>query len=224
MASITIDGKPYQTEEEITVLEAAREMGIEIPTFCYHEALSPYGACRICVVEIKKGERTQLAASCMYPVEEGIEVTTNSEKVLKARRVIVELLLARSPNAKRIQELARQLGVDKPRFKLAEDKCILCGLCVRACEEIVGVSAISFVNRGAESEVKSPFMVASDVCIGCGTCVYVCPTGAISIDDVDKTNVVHHWREELEKRKCKICGGYHFAPEFHQDYKKLLTR
>lgn len=223
MASITIDGQQYQTEEEITILEAAREMGIEIPTLCYHEILSPYGACRVCIVEISKGNRTQLAASCMYPLEDGIVVTTNSEKVLKARRVIVELLLARSPNVKKIQELAKKIGVGKPRFKLEEDKCILCGLCVRACEEIVGVSAINFVNRGAESEVKAPFKVASDVCIGCGTCVYVCPTGAISIDDVDKTGVVHNWREELEKRKCKACGGYHFAPEFHQDYKKLLT-
>lgn len=152
MSKITleINGKKIESEEETTVLEAAKSTGIGIPTLCYHEALKPYGACRLCTIEITRAGSTRLAASCQYPVGEGLVVNTDTPRVKKARNMIVELMLARCPNVPKIQELAREYGIGKPRFKAKDELCILCGLCARICEEVVGVSAINFYKRGFE--------------------------------------------------------------------------
>ncbi|HIE29488.1 TPA: FAD-dependent oxidoreductase [Candidatus Poribacteria bacterium] len=195
MVTFTIDGKIVEAEEGTTVLQVAKENNIDIPTLCYHEALEPSGACRLCVVEVtsepmrevipKIGEG-RLVTACNYPVEENIEVKTNSEEVIAARKLVVELLLARCPNVKSIQDLARDFGIEKPRFRLEDDDCIFCGLCVRICEERMGVSAISFVGRGIEQKVDTPFHIESDVCTACGACAFVCPTGAIKLEDITK--------------------------------------
>jgi len=216
--SVTIDGREIQVARDVTALEAARELGIHIPTLCYHPALTPYGACRLCVVEVKRGKRSRLVTSCTYPIrEDGLVIDTHSERVLRDRRMIVELLLARCPNVKIIQDLADELGVERPRFSLKEEDCILCGLCVRVCEEVIGASAISFVGRGPDRKVMTPFQEASDVCLGCGACADVCPTGAIKLEDVlDKRNMVN-WHTALERRRCRMCGNY-FAPEVELKY------
>jgi heterodisulfide reductase subunit A len=184
MIRVTIDGQPVEVEEGTTVLEAAQQLGIHIPTLCHHPALEPYGACRLCTVEITYDGRSRLVTSCNYPVRWEIEVETASEKVLKGRRLLAELLLARCPNVPEVQEFATSLEVTEVRFEPHDELCYLCGLCVRVCKELIGQSAISFVGRGVDREVGPPFLKFSDACIACGACAFVCPTGAIKLEDV----------------------------------------
>jgi len=148
--TLKIDDKEVKASEGATILDVAKKVGINIPTLCYTSSLSPFGACRICSVEItdKRG-RKRIVTSCNYPVDEGLVVSTKSEKVLKTRKLLLELLLARCPKVKKIQDLAREYGVEKPRFWIedVEEDCILCGLCTRVCEERIGVYAINFAKR-----------------------------------------------------------------------------
>jgi coenzyme F420-reducing hydrogenase beta subunit len=177
--TLRIDDKEVKANEGATILDVARKLGVDIPTLCYISALYPFGACRLCSVEItdKRG-RKRIVTSCNYPVEEGLVVSTKSEKVLKTRKLLLELLLARCPKVKKIQDLAREYGVEKPRFWIedVEEDCILCGLCARVCEERIGICAINFAKRGVEREVTTPYNRFSDDCIGCGACALVCPT------------------------------------------------
>jgi bidirectional [NiFe] hydrogenase diaphorase subunit len=181
MITFTINGQEVQGQDGWTILEVARWHGIDIPTLCHHGALEPYGACRLCVVEVDDGRRSRVVISCMYPIRSGLKVQTDTPRVANVRRWIVQLLLDESPRAPKIQELAKAFGVTPSRFKKegVEFACHLCGLCVRVCEEVVGVQALTFGNRGLRKEITSPFHMASKECLGCGTCVYVCPTGAM---------------------------------------------
>jgi len=219
MVKLTIDNREVEVEEGATLLQAARSLGIEIPTLCYHEALSPYGACRVCLVEVATGKRSILTTSCTYPTWEGIVVSTDSERVIKARRFVIELLLARCPNVAQIRELAEKLGVKQSRFKTADEECILCGLCGRVCKEIIGSSAIGFIDRGIERVMETPFGIDSEVCIGCGACAFVCPTGVIKIEDIKGYRKLDIWHTRLELAKCKACGNY-FAPMLELNHLK----
>jgi heterodisulfide reductase subunit A len=188
--TLEIDGKEVRAEEGMTVLEAAKSAGVEVPTLCYHPALSPFSACRVCSVEILSKGRSRIVTSCNYPAEEGMVVNTKSPIVIETRKLILELLLARCPNVQTIQDLAKKYGVEKPRFKLGQEdeKCILCGLCVRVCEERMGKNVINFVGRGVDRRVATPFQqtqdVGLDMCMACGACATVCPTGAIQLEDI----------------------------------------
>jgi len=223
MIRLTIDNQEIETEPGRTILEVAREHGIHIPTLCYHEAMEPFAACRVCVVEVEAGRGRQLVASCAYPCADGLVVHTNSDAVLQSRRITVELLMASSAHVPLIRQLADELGVSEPRFTMEKNDCILCGLCVRACQEIVGVGAISVINRGIEKEVGPPFHIASNACIECGTCVLVCPTGALTLADITGgARTVHPWESEFEAVDCRVCGHHYLAPRF-ADHTTLLA-
>lgn len=175
MVTLTIDGVKVQADEGSTILETARFYGFEIPTLCYHEELTPYGACRLCMVEVDDGRKIKTVASCLYPVKEGLEVKTTSQNLVKKRKLLLELMIARCPNSKILQDMASKMGVEQVRFKMENQDCILCGLCVRMCSEQMTGGAIGFVGRGQNREVVTPFREASDVCRSCGACMYICP-------------------------------------------------
>jgi len=222
MVTLTIDGREVRAKKGTMVLDVARDNNIYIPALCSHEGVTPYGACRLCLVEIVNKGRERLVASCLYPVEDGLMVKTNTGRVNEVRRMVAELLLARCPDSEVIQGLAKQLGVDKPTFRLEEGnrKCILCALCARVCQEVVGVSAIGLVNRGVDRRLATPFNKDySEACIGCGSCVYVCPTHAISMEDTDDRRLINwpHNQMEFKLKKCKICRNY-WAPEKQIEY------
>ncbi len=211
MPSLTIDGRRVQVAEGLTVLDAARSAGIEIPTLCHHPALEPWGGCRLCLVEVTKetwGGATKLVVSCMYPAENGLIVRTASEEVLNARRVVVDLLLARCPDTPLVQELARSCGILRTSYLVNPEPtdCVLCGLCTRACDRI-GVSAIASVDRGAGREIAPPFRQPPPDCTGCLACAEVCPTGFIEWEEKDGVRTI--WGRSFEMMRCVACGRAH---------------
>jgi NADH dehydrogenase/NADH:ubiquinone oxidoreductase subunit G len=181
MIEFRINDRKVQARSGWTVLETARDYGIKIPTLCHHPAVSPNGACRLCVVELREGKRSKLVASCIYPVAEGLQIYTDTERVQNARRWIFEMLLAACPASPEISNLASDYGVTRTRFSIhnPEETCMVCGLCSRVCEEVVGLSAIATVGRGIHKKVGAPFARPTDICVACGCCVTICPTGAM---------------------------------------------
>ncbi len=175
MITLKINGLRVSVEEGTTLLEAARFLGFPIPTLCHMEGLSPYGACRLCVVEIGEGPKARLVSSCTYPAQEGLTVRTASERVLRARKMILELMLASCPQSKVIQDLASAHRVTQQRFRQEHEDCILCGLCVRMCKEQMMAGAIGFRGRGETRSLGTPFDAKSEQCRLCGGCIYVCP-------------------------------------------------
>lgn len=209
MVTTEINGKTVEVERDRWALEVCREMGIEIPTLCYHPALEPYGACRLCVVEVTKNNKwTWVTTSCDLPIREGLSIRTDTPAVRQSRKMALELLLARAPEAEVVQELARQYGVDRPRFAVRDDlgKCILCGLCVRVCEHLIGASALGFTSRGVKRKVTTPFEAQSETCIGCNACTAVCPTGHIVSVDTENVRDIKTWNTRLEMVTCERCG------------------
>lgn len=176
---LKIDGKEVQAGEDMTILEAAKSVGIAIPTLCHHEKLEPYGACRICTVEAESGGRTRLVAACLYPVENNLVVRTRSEKVDRIRRMILELLLAHAPDSPDLAELARVYGANRNRFEKDASFCIHCGLCVRYCAEIKMRNAVGFIDRGTRREISFVPEIASVECWNCKECFPLCPTEAL---------------------------------------------
>jgi len=162
MIKLNINGLEVEVEKGTTLLEAAKFLGFPIPTLCHMEGLSPYGACRLCVVEIGEGPRAKLVTSCTYPAEEGLKVRTASSRVVKARKMILELLLASCPQSKIIQDLASEHNIRQQR-------------CVRMCEEQMMAKAIGFRGRGENRSIGTPFDIKSEECRLCGGCIYVCP-------------------------------------------------
>jgi len=160
------------------------------------------------MVEIHQPERApRLVAACVYPCEPGLIVQTNSYSVQRSRRITAELMLGGAFDSPEIRSLAKELGVKDVRFRLEQsDNCVLCGLCVRACNEIVGVSAISLIHRGLSKKVSTPFEISSSTCIGCGTCVLVCPTGRLKLDTVSGLRTTHRAASAYNRMYCQVCG------------------
>lgn len=209
MHKVTIDGIITTVKHGTTILEAAQKIGVWIPTLCYNPALTPSGSCRLCMVEITRGERKQLVTSCTYPIRSDLTVQVNSERAKKARNGVMELLLARAPESEELKALAEHMGVSGtpyPTVTESQRNCILCGLCVQVCEEVMGCSAIGFAGRGVERAVATPFRLASENCIACGACAMVCPVGTIQIR-------VHREAGEAEispfksRAKLLVCEG-----------------
>lgn len=220
---IMIDDIPVEINGEKNLLSLIRKVGIDLPTFCYHSELSVYGACRMCMVEDKKG---RMQAACSTPPRAGMEIYTNTPRLRRYRKMILELLLSNhcrdcttcgKNGACRLQELAQRFGIDRVRFEntastpkldssslcIERDasKCILCGDCVRMCSEVQSVGAIDFMYRGSKMTVGTTFNVpiAETRCVGCGQCAAVCPTGAIVIkNDTEKV-----WKV-LQDLKCRV--------------------
>ena len=219
MKYITINNRKVPFDDEKNLLTVIRKAGIDLPTFCYHSELSTYGACRMCVVEDDRG---RIMASCSEEPRDGMVIYTNTPKLQHHRKMILELLLAshcrdcttcRKNGSCELQTLAQQLGVNSVRFQNTKEqqplddssncividpnKCILCGDCVRTCEEIQGIGVLNFVHRGSEMRVMPAFgkPMAHTDCVGCGQCRVVCPTGAITI----KSNVHEVWNALADK-------------------------
>jgi len=176
---LQIDGKQFEVREGITILEAAREVGIEIPTLCHHEGLEPHGGCRLCMVEVEERGWSKLVASCVYTVEKDLVVTTRSEKIDLVRKTILELLLAHAPDSPELLVLAQEYGADKDRFEKESSFCIHCGLCVRYCAEVKGAHAVGFLDRGARREISFVPEIAARECWNCKECFPLCPTSAL---------------------------------------------
>jgi len=217
--TILIDGRKYPAEADEPVLKVARREGIDIPALCYHEGLAPYGACRLCMVEVVAGGRPGMTTSCTLAAKDGLAVKTDTPEILSVRRGLLELYLAEAPDSDYIRDLAASHGVDKCRFAAPREtaageteKCVLCGLCVRICNEAVGAGVINFIGRGSETRVNSPYLEPSDKCIGCTGCADVCPTGVIEIVDRDGVRTVETWSNTRVKlQKCSMCGA-EFCP------------
>jgi predicted molibdopterin-dependent oxidoreductase YjgC len=202
MAKVTIDGKTVVVSSDATILEAAKLAGIPIPTLCHHPKLSPFGGCRLCIVEVKGIPRP--VTSCTTPVSEGMEVTTSTPLIEDLRKTVLELILSDHPSDCMVceqagdcalQELAYDYGIrgnpfagerriyekrdGNPFIERDLEKCIMCGRCVKVCDEVQGVEAIDFGYRGFSSKICTSYEADLD-CEFCGQCVAVCPTGALT--------------------------------------------
>jgi NADH dehydrogenase/NADH:ubiquinone oxidoreductase subunit G len=181
MINFTINGRQVQAKPEWTILETARLNHIYIPTLCFHPAISPWGSCRLCVVEMRSGKQGRITPSCLTRTEPEVEVFTESERVQNVRRWVLEMLLAECPASREIKDLAARYGVTSTRFAITDPKedCLRCGRCVAVCHEVVGVQALTFGSRGVMKQLETPYRLPNSACIGCGCCVSVCPTGAL---------------------------------------------
>ena len=186
---ITINGKKAEVKRGTLLLAALRENKVGVITLCNHKDLTPTGSCRLCVVEIEQQGRRRVVTSCDYPVREEIAVFTDTERLKRHRRVLAGMLLGRWPNVPLVRKIAKACGVtdaEEHRSDLTDENpkaCILCGRCVRACDEFVMEQIIDFAGRGTKRHVTMPFGQVDPHCIGCTSCAYVCPTGAIHIVD-----------------------------------------
>lgn len=213
MPTVRIDGIPVEVAQDATILEGARSVGVWVPTLCFSPALSEQAACRLCLVELVRRNESQMVTACNYPVRRDLEVRVNSEKALRVRRGIMQLLLARSPESQELKQLAARMGVTAtpyPTVTESQRNCVLCGLCVAACEEAIGASAIGFAGRGVERTVAAPFRAPSEACIACGACAAVCPVGTIQVRiHADSGEAeISPFKSRCKLLACESCGAH----------------
>ncbi len=207
MPNVTIDGIKFEADANWKILEAARFLGLQIPTLCHKEGLSPWGGCRLCIVEIGTGDKARLVSSCTYTVEEGLVVKTSSRRVLEARRMTLELLIAQCPTSKTLQDMAAGMGLKEVRFKPKWEKCVYCGLCVRICEEQMMAKAIGFTYRGPRLKINTPFNNTSDECRRCGGCIHACPVCNVRCEGINPASVLCGRCENSLQPTCTELNG-----------------
>lgn len=203
---IEIDGKACTCSPGEYLFDIASRNRIYIPTLCRHEGLTGRGCCRVCIVEVETRGRKDIVTACIYPVEQQCCVFTDSDRVKRRRGMMLALLRSCAPESEEIARLCEMYGTPiYERFvQKANEKCILCGLCVSACETL-GTSAISSVNRGVEKKISTPYNEPAADCIGCGSCAAVCPTGAISIEESNSSRTI--WNRKFSVQLCDNCGS-----------------
>lgn len=211
---IKINKREFKVTQDQTVLTVAKNEGIDIPTFCYFEGIDPYGACRLCMVEVIKGPyRPGITTSCTLKVKEGLEILTDTEEIRKYRKILLRLYLVMAPDSDAVKNLALKYGVTSSPFSKKIDlkdplknRCILCGLCVRVCD-VLGVGAINYIGRGVYTKINTPYLEQSQDCLGCGACAKICPTGAIKFEDIEKKRIMTSWiKTEIPFKECSLCG------------------
>ncbi|HTU01590.1 MAG TPA: 2Fe-2S iron-sulfur cluster-binding protein [Candidatus Sulfotelmatobacter sp.] len=213
LVTVKMDGRRVRIRPGTSLLQAAREAGIDIPRLCHHPALEPSGACRLCVVDIARPEwngTRKMVTACLYPAEDGLLVFTTTERVRAARRDLLDLLLARCPDTPLIQRLARDHGLQGTSYRPSQEPtdCVLCGLCTRACDHL-GFAAISMVSRGIGREVAPPFRRPPADCVGCLACARICPTGHIRYETSDRGRTI--WGRTFAMLRCRACGAAHLT-------------
>ncbi|HOX45863.1 MAG TPA: 2Fe-2S iron-sulfur cluster-binding protein [Myxococcota bacterium] len=212
-----VDGRACEGFHHESLLGALRRLGFEVPSLCFHEAVSTYGACRLCLVEVQKGRKSRITTSCNFPVTAGLQVRLDTPAVQQNRKIVFQLLLAKAPASPEVRALAAEYGVHSTPYKVSEEakdnKCILCGLCARVCTEVVGANAIAFSGRGSHKDMVAPYDEAAEACIGCGACVEVCPTHCIGLRETPEIRTIEKWHRDLPLQKCEKCGRP-FAPTF----------
>ncbi len=199
--TLTIDNKTVKATEGMTIFEAAKNAGINIPTLCHHEKLKPYTACRICTVEIEERGRTTLDTACSCPVENNMMVRTRSETIDNIRKTLLELMLSHAPDAPILLELAKEYKADKDRFEKEPMFCILCGLCVRYCNEVKKKNALAFVDRGAKREISFIPEIAAKECWDCKECFPLCPTEYLQATYVLTQAMTDSWEKNPDATK-----------------------
>lgn len=216
MVTLTINGKLVKAEEGEMLLAVIKRQGIDIPHTCHHDAVEPFGACRLCSVEITKASWkgwSKQVTSCLYPVEKDLIVTTHSPALIELRKTLLDLQLARSPKARLIQDMAAEYGITQTSYEEVPDgnDCILCGLCTRICDQM-GFKAISTVGRGHGKEVAPPLDQPPPSCVGCLACAQVCPTNFIKFTDNGRTRTI--WGRTFELIQCEKTGQPTITKEF----------
>ena len=212
MVPILVNGRSHEAEEGQRLLPVLRDMGLKIPSLCFHNSLTPSAACKLCVVEVKVSEKPpRPRLSCATRVSAGMEVTTDSALVYQMRSKALGDLLKMAPNAEAIHRLGREFGLSTG---IRPDGCIRCRLCIRVCSEIIGAKALKMEKRGGLK-----YVVPSETgdCIGCLTCTNICPTGAIRFEDNDRARTILI-RDEVVARhaleRCDICGQQFATAKF----------
>jgi sarcosine oxidase, subunit alpha len=204
--NLTIDGRRVEADDRSMLIDVLNHTGIRVPQLCHHQSLTPSGACRLCIVEVTRDDwngKSKIVTSCLYPVEEGLKVSTRTAEVLKTRRNLLELYLAQCPGSKELIDLARQEGIDETSFTISEgdNNCVMCGLCTRVCQDL-GPGAISTLSRGVDKFVGPGLDNIAAACTGCRACAAICPTGAIPVDQQDQVLTI--WNRQFEIPICSV--------------------
>jgi len=213
LVTMKADGRQIRAPEESSLLTALLREGFDVPTLCHHEALAPYGACRLCLVEVSqlgwKPDWRKLTTSCNFPVLDGLKVFTGTDKVIENVTVVLEMLLARAPAAEAVRDLAARHGVTMEAVEShfdeidREERCNDCAQCTRVCDRL-GHGAISLLGRGAGRRVGTPGDGPPPDCVGCASCARICPTGAIPVEE--QKGIRRIWGRDFELARCVECG------------------